>query len=57
MYFNIVQHLVKKKGDEALPSISLAGHILFVKMLITLEPRYAFGSNFEYCMHLVGQAL
>ena len=37
-----------KKGKEASPSIILAGRDLFVKMLITLEPRYAFGSNFDY---------
>ena len=37
-----------KKGDKALRSIILAGQALLVKMLITLEPRYAFGSNFEY---------
>ena len=37
-----------KKGDEASPSIILAGQALLVKMLITLEPRGAFGSNFEY---------
>ena len=37
-----------KTGDEASPSIILAGQALLVKMLITLEPRGAFGSNFEY---------
>ena len=37
-----------KKGDEASPSIILDGQALLVKMLITLEPRGAFGSNFEY---------
>ena len=37
-----------KKGDEASPSIILAGPALLVKMVITLEPHYAFGSNFEY---------
>ena len=37
-----------KKGDEASPSIILAGRAILVKMLITLEPRYAFGSNYEY---------
>ena len=35
-------------GDEASPSIILAGEALLVKMLITLEPCGAFGSNFEY---------
>ena len=34
-----------QNGDEASPSIILAGQALFVKMLITLEPRGAFGSN------------
>ena len=37
-----------KKGDEASPSIIFAGQALLVKMLITREPRGAFGSNFEY---------
>ena len=37
-----------KKGDEASPSIILAGRALLVKMLQTLELRYAFGSNFGF---------
>ena len=37
-----------KKGDKASLSIILAGRALLVKMFITLEPRYTFGSNFEY---------
>ena len=37
-----------KKGDEASPSIILAGQALFVKMLIILEPHGIFGSNFAY---------
>ena len=37
-----------KKRDEASPSIILAGRAILVKMLKTLEPRYAFDSNFEY---------
>ena len=37
-----------QNGDEASPSIILAGRALLVKILITLEPRGAFGSNFEY---------
>ena len=37
-----------KKGDEASLSIIFSGRALLVKMLITPEPRYAFGSNFEY---------
>ena len=36
-----------QKGDEASPSINLAGQALLVKMLITLEPHGIFGSNFE----------
>ena len=41
-----------KKDDESSPSIILAGRALLVKMLITLEPRYAFGSNYEYFFFL-----
>ena len=37
-----------QKGDEASPSIILAGRALLVKMLITLEPHGIFGSNFVY---------
>ena len=37
-----------KKGDEASPSIILAGRALLVKLLITLEPHSIFGSNFVY---------
>ena len=37
-----------KKGDEASPSIILAGQAFLVKMLITLEPHGIFGSNFVY---------
>ena len=37
-----------KKGDEASPSIILAGRALLVKMLITLEPHGILGSNFVY---------
>ena len=48
MYFNIVQPLVLKKGDEASPSIISAGQALFVKMLITLELHGIFGSNFVF---------
>ena len=33
-------------GEEASPSIILASRALLVKMLIILEPHYAFGSNF-----------
>ena len=36
-----------QNGDEALPSIILAGRVLLVKMLITLEPHDIFASNFE----------
>ena len=35
-----------KKGDEASPSIILAGRALLIKMLITLEPHGIFCSNF-----------
>ena len=37
-----------EKDDEASPSIILAGRALLVKMPITLEPHYAFGTDFEY---------
>ena len=37
-----------RNGDEASPSIILAGQALLVKMLIPLEPCGAFGSNFVY---------
>ena len=37
-----------KKGDEASPSIILAGRALLVKMLINLEPHGIFASNFVY---------
>ena len=38
-------------GDEASPSIILAGRALLVKMLITLELHSIFASNFvEYCI-------
>ena len=33
-------------GDEAMPSIIFVGEGLLVKMLITLEPRGGFGSNY-----------
>ena len=37
-----------QNGDEASPSIILAGQALLVKMLITLEPHGIFASNFVY---------
>ena len=37
-----------QKGDDASPSIILAGRALLVNMLITLEPHIIFGSNFVY---------
>ena len=37
-----------QNGDEALPNIILASQCLLVKMLITLERRGIFGSNFLY---------
>ena len=44
----IVQPLLCKKGDEASPSIILAGQALLVKIVITLESHGIFGSNFVY---------
>ena len=37
-----------QNGDEASPSIILAGQALLVKKLITLELSGSFGSNFLY---------
>ena len=37
-----------QKGDEASPSIILAGRALLVKMLITVEPHDIFFLNFVY---------
>ena len=37
-----------QKGDEASPSIILAGQSLLMKMIITLEKHGIFGSNFVY---------
>ena len=37
-----------QNGDEASPSIIVAGQALLVKMLIPLEPHDAYGSNFVY---------
>ena len=37
-----------QKGDEASPSIILAGRALLVKMLINLEPHGIFSTNFVY---------
>ena len=37
-----------QKGDEASPSIILAGRALLVKMFITLEPDGIFGLNFVH---------
>ena len=37
-----------RNGDEASPSFNLAGRARFVGMLITLEPRGAFGSKCAY---------
>ena len=50
MYFIIAQPLAC--GDEASASIVLASQALLVKMFIPLEPRGAFGSNFEYLQKL-----
>ena len=38
-----------QNGDEASPSIILAGPALLAKMLITVEPHGIFGSN---CVHI-----
>ena len=37
-----------QNGDEALPSIILAGRAFLVKILIILEPHGIFSSNFVY---------
>ena len=37
-----------QNSEEASPSIILAGGALLVKMLISMEPRGAFDSNFVY---------
>ena len=47
MYFDISSNWYGK-GDEASPSIILAGRALVVKKHITLERCCAFGSKFEY---------
>ena len=51
MYFNIAQPLYDK-GDEASPSIILAGGAVLVKMLITqsLEPHGIFQIWFKFCI-------
>ena len=46
-----------QNGDEVSASIILAGRALWMKMLITLEPRYARGSNFEYFFFLFSHFL
>ena len=40
-------------GEEASPSIILAGQALLVKMLITLEPCGSFGSNLLMYFNIV----
>ena len=45
-----------KKGVEASLIIILAGRVLLVKTLITLEPHGIFGSNFEYLSILIDEA-
>ena len=55
MYFKIVKPMDRigmKKGDEASPSIILAGRALLVKMLITLALQGIFDSNFVYLCFL-----
>ena len=44
-----------QKGDEASPSIILAGRALLVKMLINLEPHGIFGSDFFILMYTHGK--
>ena len=48
MYFEHCQATVMQNGDEASPSIILAGQALLMKMLITLELDGIFCSNFAY---------
>ena len=43
-----------EKGDVASLSINEAGRALLVKILISLEPCDAFGSNFEYLCTATG---
>ena len=48
-----------QNGDEASPSINLAGQALLVKMLITLEPHDIFSSNFAslYTLHCLDTSM
>ena len=48
MYFEHCPATGMQNGDEASPSINLAGQTLLMKMLITLELRGIFSSNFVY---------
>ena len=48
MYFKHCPATVMQNGNESSPSIIFAGRALLLKMLITLELRYALGSDFEY---------
>ena len=48
MYFEHCPATDMQNGDESSPSIIFAGRALLLKMLITLELRYALGSDFEY---------
>ena len=48
MYFEHCPATDMQNGDEASPSIILAGRALLMKMLITLELRGIFVSNFVY---------
>ena len=41
-----------QNGDEASPSINLAGQAILVKILITLEPHGIFSSNFA-CLYIL----
>ena len=58
MYFEHCPVTDMKKGDEASPSIILAGRALLVKMLISLGPHGIFCSNFVYlCILNIAQSL
>ena len=51
LYTNVFKHCLAagmQNDDDASPSINLTGRPLLVKMIITLEPRGIFGSNFVY---------
>ena len=58
MYVEHRPATVMQNGDEATPSINLAGRALLMKMLITLELCGIFCSNFVYyCITIKTSAL